>query len=113
MIIIPEYLSRPPDIISECGEEIWTGVGSNMYLVRLQQSARTEIRVLYETKEWCFILAGRPVMFLDPKGMILHKGLTITILPSQAYQIVNHFKEDALFLVETNITVTEQDYLVH
>lgn len=113
MIIIPEYLSRPPDIISECGEEIWTGVGSNMYLVRLQPRAKTELRALFRTKEWCFILAGQPILYMDPKGMLLHKGLTITVLPGQAYQLVNRFKEDALFLIETNITVSEQDFLVH
>lgn len=109
MIVVNEILTRPPDIINQCGEEIWTGVGSNLAMVRLQPGTRSERHYHVVTKEWYFILMGHPVMELDSETLYLHKGVMVTIIPGQIHQIFNRTQKDVLFLVQTNIPWSADD----
>ena len=103
MIELRDYLVRQPDIINDCGEETWRVRGTNLSLVRLQYKARSDRRTQLLTKEWYFILRGRPTMIIDEEVLDLHIGMMVVVIPGQIHQIVNHVHEDVLFMVEKNI----------
>ena len=113
MINESEVLKRPPDSISECGEEVWRKVGSDFSLVRLQFKARTARAFQVLSKQWFFVLQGRPTLELNQEIIELYQGSMVTFIPGDIYQFVNKTHEDVIFMSQCNVQWSRDSQPIH
>lgn len=103
MINASEVLTRPPDDISECGEEVWRNIGSDFSLVRLQYKARITRSYLAISQQRYLILQGSPTLELNQEFIQLRTGSMVTFVPGDIYQLVNKTFEDVILVCLSNI----------